>query len=59
MGTNVLEHVTTDALEQQLVALEGVVSQVRARQVILLREADRRQIPTADGMSEELETGTT
>ena len=49
MGTNVLEHVTTDALEQQLVALEGVVSQVRARQVILLREADRRQIPTADG----------
>src|SRR5690554_415494 len=41
--------VSTDALQQELVALEGQVSQIRARQLELLEELDRRQVHTGDG----------
>ncbi|HLV89939.1 MAG TPA: hypothetical protein VKZ47_02575, partial [Acidimicrobiia bacterium] len=40
---------STDALQQELVALEGQVSQIRARQLELLEELDRRQVHTGDG----------
>ena len=40
---------TTDQLEQQLIGLETYVAQARARQISLLREADQRQAPLADG----------
>jgi hypothetical protein len=40
---------TTDQLEQQLIGLETYVAQARARQIGLLREADQRQTPLADG----------
>ncbi len=44
-----LGQVSTDAIEQELAALEGLAGQVRARQVTLLREIDVRQVPDADG----------
>ncbi len=40
---------TVDAIEQELLRLEGLVSKVRARQSQLLGEIDRMQVPTADG----------
>jgi hypothetical protein len=49
MRSNVLEHLTTDGLEQQLISLESLVSQARVRQIGLLREVDRRQVPLSDG----------
>jgi len=49
MRQKVLDQLTTDALEQQLIGLESVVAQARARQLTLLREADQRQTPLADG----------
>jgi len=39
----------TDELEQELVRLECHIGRVRARQVSLLAEVDRRQTPLADG----------
>ncbi len=38
-----------DDIEQELVRLEGLVSQVRTRQLELLREIDRLQVPYWDG----------
>ncbi|MFQ5522663.1 MAG: hypothetical protein ACE5F5_03690, partial [Acidimicrobiia bacterium] len=43
------DHVTTDQLEQQLVSDEELVARLRARQLEILEELDRRQIATADG----------
>lgn len=49
MRQTTLDQVTTDALEQRLIELESLVSRIRFEQISLLREADRRQTPTADG----------
>ena len=49
MKGKVLDQLTTDALERQLIGLESIVAQARARQLTLLREADARQAPLADG----------
>jgi hypothetical protein len=43
------EGLTTDQLETELTHLEQMVGVIRSRQAQLLREADRRQLPTADG----------
>lgn len=40
---------TIDHIEQELLALESVVSRARARQVELLREADEAQVCSVDG----------
>ncbi len=44
-----LEAVSTDAIEQELAALEGLIGSARARQVTLLGEIDTRQVPNSDG----------
>jgi len=44
-----MERHTTDSLEQELIRLELHMSRVRARQLTLLAELDRRQIALADG----------
>ena len=49
MRQTTLDQVTTDALEQRLIELESLVSRIRSEQISLLREADRRQTPMADG----------
>jgi hypothetical protein len=49
MGQRVLDRLTTDALEQQLIEIESLKSRLTAQQLILLREADTRQAPLADG----------
>lgn len=49
MGQEVLDRFTTDALEQQLIEIESLKSRLTARQLVLLREADTRQAPLADG----------
>ncbi len=40
---------TTDQLETRLVELETIVGRIRRLQARLIAEADRRQLPTADG----------
>jgi hypothetical protein len=40
---------TTDTLEQRLLELESVVARLRAEQLVVLREVDRRQVPLGDG----------
>ncbi len=40
---------TLDSLEQELVALEGLIGQARSRQTVLIAELDRAQVATADG----------
>ncbi|MFW2339151.1 MAG: hypothetical protein ACN4GK_03795, partial [Acidimicrobiia bacterium] len=49
MRQQVLDRLTTDALEQRLIELESYVARMRAEQLVLLREADQRQTPLADG----------
>ena len=49
MRQQVLDQLTTDALEQQLIEIESLKSRLTARQLVLLREADQRQAPLADG----------
>jgi hypothetical protein len=49
MRRQVIDRLTTDALEQRLVELESYVARMRAEQLVLLREADSRQAPLADG----------
>jgi len=49
MRTQVLSDLTTDALEQQLIEIESLKARLTARQLFLLREADQRQTPLADG----------
>lgn len=44
-----LGRVSTDAIEQQLMADEQSIARLRARQMVLLEELDIRQIATADG----------
>jgi hypothetical protein len=44
-----LESLSTDSIEIQLEALERFIARSRARQMVLLREIDRRQIPMVDG----------
>lgn len=44
-----LERLSTDALEQQLIADEQLIARLRARQMAVLEELDVRQIATADG----------
>ena len=48
MRTQVFD-LTTDEMEQKLIGLESLKAQICARQMSLLREADRRQAPLADG----------
>jgi len=43
------EFPTVDAMEQELIRLEGIVSMVRSRQVQMLAEIDRLQVPYWDG----------
>jgi len=40
---------TTDTLEQQLVTGEATIAKIRGAQMVLIREADRRQTPLGDG----------
>ena len=49
MRTQVLSDLTTDALEQQLIEIESLKARLTSRQLFLLREADLRQTPLADG----------
>lgn len=44
-----IETLTTDAIEQQLLAIEAMIAKGRAAQMTLLGEIDRRQVHTADG----------
>ncbi|NIA24912.1 MAG: DUF222 domain-containing protein [Gammaproteobacteria bacterium] len=46
---DVLDEVTADGLEQELAGLELLIGRARARQLTLLAEVDRRQIPLGDG----------
>jgi hypothetical protein len=43
------ERLTTDSIEQQLIADERVIARLRARQIACLAELDTRQVATADG----------
>lgn len=43
------ERLTTDSIEQQIIADERVIARLRARQVACLAELDTRQVATADG----------
>jgi hypothetical protein len=43
------ERLSTDSLQQELVAGEAEISAIRARQLGVLEELDRRQVQTADG----------
>ncbi len=40
---------TMDAIEQSLAAGEASIARIRRSQMVLIREADRRQVPMADG----------
>ncbi len=40
---------TMDAIEQRMLNAETAIAQMRAAQMVLIREADRRQAPLADG----------
>lgn len=40
---------TTDAIEQQHLAVESAVARGRALQIAAIAELDRRQVHTADG----------
>jgi len=44
-----IEYVTTDQLEQQLIANESMRSRLAAVEMTILEELDRRQVATADG----------
>ena len=44
-----IESDTIDRIEQQLLNDESVIARARAEQMVLLREVDRRQAPTAAG----------
>lgn len=43
MEQKVLDQLTTDALEQQLIEIESFKARLTAQQLVLLREADHRQ----------------
>ena len=43
------EDLSTDILEQQLLVGEATIAQIRAAQMTIIREIDRRQTPLADG----------
>ena len=43
------EYQSVDAMEQELVRLEGLISRVRARQVAIIEAADSLQVPYWDG----------
>jgi hypothetical protein len=47
---NQISRMTADQLDQLLESLRAVGSQVKAVEVAILREVDRRQIPLGDGM---------
>ncbi len=44
-----LEGLTTDQLEQELIEIESARTRLAALQLALIAEADRRQVPLADG----------
>ena len=44
-----IETATNESIEQQLLRSEAVIARERAAQLVLLREVDRRQMPTASG----------
>ncbi|MEA2009201.1 MAG: DUF222 domain-containing protein [Actinomycetota bacterium] len=44
-----VDELSTDALEQQMLTAEAMIGRMRAAQMVLIREADRRQTHTADG----------
>ncbi|MFQ5522846.1 MAG: hypothetical protein ACE5F5_04635, partial [Acidimicrobiia bacterium] len=43
------DHITTDEIEQQVLAAQEAVAKLRSFQMEALEELDRRQIATADG----------
>ena len=43
------QDLTTDTIEQQMLNAETSIARMRAAQMVLIREADRRQAPLADG----------
>ena len=49
MEPTVLEQATTDTLEQRLIELETLKSRICAEQIVILREADLRQVPLGNG----------
>ena len=44
-----IETATNDQIEQELLRSEAAIGRIRATQLVLLREVDRRQMPTASG----------
>lgn len=48
-GDGVLDRLSVDQLEQQLIADESLVGAIRSRQMDCLEELDRRQVATGDG----------
>ena len=44
-----IETITNEQIEQRLLDDEAVIARARARQLVVLREMDRRQMPTAAG----------
>ncbi len=44
-----IETATNDRIEQQLLERESVIARASARQMMLLREVDRRQLPMGAG----------
>ena len=44
-----IETATNESIEQELLHGEAAIARIRATQLVLLREVDRRQIPKAAG----------
>jgi len=49
METTTAATLTMDTIEQRLAEGEAMIAQIRRSQMVLIREADRRQAPLADG----------
>ena len=49
METTTAATLTMDTIEQQMLNAEATIAEMRAAQMVLIREADRRQAPLADG----------
>ena len=49
METTTAATLTMDSIEQQMLNAEATIAEMQAAQMVLIREADRRQAPLADG----------
>ncbi len=49
METTATATLTMDVIEQQMLHAETTIARMRAAQMVLIREADRRQAPLSDG----------